>query len=194
MAMTALKDDPRWRRVHNRPWKCLSCDDLHFGLPDLGSDAPDFWTGSLEKAENDDARGAENILTEDFCIINGKDFFVRAVLPLPIIGAEGETFGLGVWVSLSEKNFTLYNETFGADEQSHLGPWFGWFCNSLKGYPDTLSLKTQVHPADDGKRPWIELEATDHPLAVEQRDGISFDRILELYALNGHDMRSALTD
>jgi hypothetical protein len=29
---------------------------------------------------------------------------------------------------------------------------------------------------------------------VAQRDGISFDKILDLYALNGHDIRPALSD
>jgi len=43
------------------------------------------------------------------------------------------------------------------------------------------------------QRPFIELEPTDHPLAVEQRSGITFDRLLELYAINGHDMRKSFT-
>jgi hypothetical protein len=36
--------------------------------------------------------------------------------------------------------------------------------------------------ADDSVRPYIELEPTDHPLAVEQRNGISVDRVAEIYA------------
>jgi len=44
-----------------------------------------------------------------------------------------------------------------------------------------------VHPQEGRQRPYIELEATDHPLAIEQRAGITFDRLLDLYALNGHD-------
>ena len=67
-----------------------------------------------------------------------------------------------------------------------LGPRFGWFSNRLKGYPDTLNLKCQVHPRAGRQRPWIELEATDHPLALEQRNGITFDRLLEILALHGH--------
>jgi hypothetical protein len=38
------------------------------------------------------------------------------------------------------------------------------------------------------------LGPTAHPLAMDQRDGISFDRILELYALNGHDIRAVLSE
>jgi hypothetical protein len=36
-------------------------------------------------------------------------------------------------------------------------------------------------------------ESTQHPLAIEQRDGITFDRLLDIYAANGHDMRAALS-
>lgn len=32
----------------------------------------------------------------------------------------------------------------------------------------------------DGPRPFIELEPTDHPLAVEQRTGITQDRVREI--------------
>jgi hypothetical protein len=32
----------------------------------------------------------------------------------------------------------------------------------------------------------IELEPTDHPLALEQRNGISPDRVAELYAIMMH--------
>ena len=59
----------------------------------------------------------------------------------------------------------------------------------LKSYPDTLNMKCQVHPREGRQRPTIELEPTDHPLAIEQRDGITFDRLLTIYALNGHDLR-----
>ncbi len=31
-----------------------------------------------------------------------------------------------------------------------------------------------------GMRPLVELETTDHPLAIEQREGITMDRVLEL--------------
>ncbi|MGW1264432.1 DUF2199 domain-containing protein [Streptomyces drozdowiczii] len=33
----------------------------------------------------------------------------------------------------------------------------------------TLNLKTRVHTRPVGDRPFVELEPTDHPLAIEQR-------------------------
>jgi len=71
------------------------------------------------------------------------------------------------------------------------GTWFGRIANRLEGYADTLNLKCHVLPQDWRQRPLVRLEATDHPLAVEQQTGITFDRLLELYALNGHDLSAA---
>ena len=53
-------------------------------------------------------------------------------------------------------------------------------------YPDTLLLKTHVHLRGVNARPLIELEPTDHPLAVEQRNGITAARVRELGELFEH--------
>lgn len=47
-------------------------------------------------------------------------------------------------------------------------------------------MKTMVHLRDNGIRPFIELEPTDHPLAVEQREGITVERLAEIYSLIMH--------
>lgn len=70
-------------------------------------------------------------------------------------------------------------------------PFFGWLNTALSPYPDTASLKTQVHLRDGFIRPFIELEPTDHPLAVEQREGITVERVAELYALVVHGNKAA---
>ncbi|MEU3843637.1 DUF2199 domain-containing protein [Streptomyces sp. NPDC028635] len=43
----------------------------------------------------------------------------------------------------------------------------------------TLNLKTHVHTRPIGERPFVGLEPTDRPLAVEQRKGIILDRVRE---------------
>ncbi|WP_409517555.1 DUF2199 domain-containing protein [Bradyrhizobium sp. WYCCWR 12699] len=65
--------------------------------------------------------------------------------------------------------------------RAHLGSFFGWLSAELPLYPRTENLKTRLH-LRDGIRPYIELEPTDHPLAVEQRNGMSVDRLAEIYA------------
>jgi hypothetical protein len=179
-------EDPRWRRVLGRRWTCRTCGEEHDGVFHLACARPDQWPGSAEKAPNEEVLRSTNFLSEDFCILEGEHFFVRCVLELPLKGTAGECFGFGVWSSLSEANFARYRETFDSGQQGDLGPWFGWFSNRLKGYPDTLNLKCQVHPRAGRRRPWIEIVDAEHPLAVEQRDGITVERLVELLALDGH--------
>lgn len=194
MSNPSLTQDPRWRRFIAGSWACSCCGLSYPGVFDLACGKPEYWLGSDTASPNSALAQNDNILTEDFCVQNGEHYFVRTVLPLRIIGSQAVEFSYGVWVTLSPKNFELYAKSFDSGEQASLGPWFGWFSNRLAGYPDTLNIKTQVHPRDGGQRPWIELEPTAHPLAVEQRDGITFDRLLDIYANHGHDIRRALLD
>lgn len=92
---------------------------------------------------------------------------------------------MGVWVSLSKNAFDEFLACFHATKCSHIGPFFGWL-SELPLYPSMENLKTRVHLRDDGIRPYVELEPTDHPLAVEQRNGISVDRVAEIYACYEH--------
>ncbi|MEV8533220.1 DUF2199 domain-containing protein [Streptomyces sp. NPDC051211] len=56
--------------------------------------------------------------------------------------------------------------------------------------PTTLNLKTHVHTRPAGERPYVELEPTDHPLAVEQRTGMTVDRVREIAAALFHSAGS----
>jgi hypothetical protein len=89
---------------------------------------------------------------------------------------------LGVWVSVSRESFKRIVEIWSADVVKNEPPKFGWLCNNISEYPDTLNLKTLVHLRTGNKRPSIELEPSDHPLAVEQREGISIARVEEIAA------------
>ncbi|MEU6845643.1 DUF2199 domain-containing protein [Streptomyces sp. NPDC046716] len=40
--------------------------------------------------------------------------------------------------------------------------------------------ETHVHTRQVGQRPFIELEPTSHALAIEQRTGITMDRVREI--------------
>jgi hypothetical protein len=191
---TRIGEDPRWRRLQSRKWKCVSCGQTHSGIFDIAFDKPAVWPDANERISNADlAPGMTHFLADDFCVLNNEHYFVRCVFELPILGAD-QSLGFGLWSSLSRDNFIRYAETFDRNDQAKFGPWFGWFSNRLSGYPDTLNLKCSVHPRDERQRPFIELEPTDHPLACDQRNGISIDRLVEIYAAHGHDLRAALSD
>lgn len=161
-------------------FRCATCDEVHEGLPALGFDCPVQYLSVPE-----DERDARTWLTSETCVIDDTHFFVHARLKIPVIGYE-DAIDYGVWISLSEKNFTRFEELLEEPGREREGPWFGWFCSRLPGYPDTLFLKTNLHLRPVPLRPLVELEPTDHPLAVDQRNGISPERAAELVEVALH--------
>jgi len=161
-------------------FKCSACNAWHEGMPSFGTLAPHYYHG-VPEAE----RAARCVLNDDLCIVDDEYFFVRARLNIAVEGTE-EPFSWGVWVSLSEKNFDEYVEHFEVRDRSRLGPYFGWLSTGLALYPDTVNLRTQAYLRNDGHRPLVVLEPTDHPLAIEQRDGISQTRLADIYAAMMH--------
>jgi len=185
-AMT-LADDPHWQTLTDPGHVCPSCGVAHGGLFDLAMQRPDIWSGD-NFVDNQDVRADGHCLSEDLCVLDGQHYFVRGVLLLPIKGANhGEDFGFGVWSSLSRENFLTYQGIFHDGPDDPQTRWFSWFANDIKGYPSTLNLQCHVRPQIGNSRPLIELEPTDHPLAIDQHEGISTSRIIEIYAENGHD-------
>jgi hypothetical protein len=127
---------------------------------DFAYDAPDHWTTELESEPN-------SFRNSDFCVIRKENFFVRALLEISLVGLSN-TMRFGMWVSLSERNFDRMVELWEDPAIVNEPAYFGWLSNSIDFYPSTLNLKTKVKSRDVSARPYIELEPTDHPLAMEQ--------------------------
>ena len=157
-------------------FKCVSCGQWHEGMPTFGATAP-FYFYAIPA----DERQRRCVLTSDTCVVDEQNFFVRGCLDIPVHGQQ-ELFSYGVWVSLSKASFDQFTTYFRERKRSHIGPFFGWLSAVLPLYPSTENLKTRVHLRDDGVRPFIELEPTEHPLALEQQNGIDVQRVAEIYA------------
>jgi hypothetical protein len=142
-------------------YRCVTCGEVHDDLPDLGADRPDIWW-SIPAEE----REQRIQLTNDTCIVDQENFFIRGVLQIPIHDYP-RSFGFGVWVSQKRENFFTYLDNFESDQ---IGPFFGWLSTRLSYYPeDTTNLKTMAHFRDKEERPLIEVEPSNHPLALDQR-------------------------
>lgn len=124
-------------------------------------------------------RETRSELTSDLCMIDTEHFFIRGCLEIPVVDGP-RPFVWGVWTSLSMQSFKRVGEMWESAGRENEPPFFGWLCTALPLYPDTLHLKTHVHTRPVGQRPYVELEPTDHPLAVEQREGITMDRVREI--------------
>ena len=159
-------------------FKCSCCGEIHEGSPSFAFRAPDQYASLSEEQKE-----KMGMLTPDFCTITheeGTDRFVRAVLEVPIHGVE-EPFLWGVWVSLSEKSFNRYSETFEAPVAGE--GFFGWVCNRIDLYPYEHARAADVLVQAGRSRPRVVLhrgDAEDDPLVIDQVNGISVARAQEL--------------
>ena len=153
---------------------CHTCGGEHNADEiSFGAEAPLQWD-ILSQEER-----SRSLLTDERCEIEtdeGRSFYIRACLEIPIRDT-GRSFSWGVWCSLSEKSYLEVSDHWEDPARERLGPYFGWLCTKIPGYPDTAFLKTMVHQRAVGVRPAVELESKDHPLAVEQREGIKESRL-----------------
>jgi hypothetical protein len=170
-----------------RSFKCRCCDKVIGEMPmHYGAKAPALWFSIPEKE-----RKRRCLLSSDQCIIDREHYFIVGNLEIPVSNVK-ELFSWDVWVSLSKKNFARVSELWEKPGREAEPPYFGWLSTALPGYPSTLNLKTNVHTRQVGRRPRVELEPTDHPLALEQRQGITLSRVQEIaeIVLHGHQKAS----
>ena len=162
-------------------WRCRCCGEVHGELPmHYGAPAPAMWV-AIPEAERD----MRALLSPDMCLIDERHGFIVGNLEIPVLDSD-EHFSWDVWVSLSLPNFKRAFKLWEEPGREAEPPYFGWVSTSLPGYPETLNLKSHVHTRAVGRRPRVELEPTDHPVAVEQRQGITLARVQEIAELVLH--------
>jgi hypothetical protein len=152
-------------------YKCRTCEEWHYDIPIFAYDYPSHYL-SIPDNERDE----RTEVTADTCVIDGEAFYVVARLLIPVAGIDDD-FGYTVWVSLSEKSFGTYLALYDKEQgrESH-PPVFAWVTDVPAIYPRE-NLKAMLHFQPYPSRPQLELEPTDHPLGVEQRDGITVERL-----------------
>jgi hypothetical protein len=160
---------------------CRQCGQWHAELPlSYHVQAPAMWSRELES-------DPDTALEQETCVIAGRYFFVRGLIRLPVVDSS-ESFDWGIWVSLSETNYVRMRAMWETAGREATPAMFAWLSTDLPVYaPSTLNLKTMVHTQPIGLRPQVELEPTDHPLAVEQREGITMSRVQEFAERLLHD-------
>jgi hypothetical protein len=153
---------------------CQTCGKEHSGLPlDIGFKRPADY---FEVPEHE--RDTRCELTSDWCIIDGRHYFLRGCLFIPVRDS-GDDFVWGMWAEVSQQTFERYRElrdSDGSQEPSHAGT----FCGEPRGYAglDRHPLSVQFGPAD--KRPRFTLKPSDHLMYNEQQAGITQHRVHEI--------------
>jgi hypothetical protein len=147
--------------------------DIRLGLPDD--------VHALDAAE----RAARAWLADDFAILDECRFFVRGLLELPIPDVGGR-FGYGTWVEVPARTFRHLLRRWHSPRQFE--PVTGVLANELAPYHGTTRLAATLRPVSADRLPLVDLAEADHPLARDQRAGISVERSRELAAVVAHAM------
>ena len=115
---------------------------------------------------------------EDIC----RQYFLRVSLPIPVRG-EQEPCSWGVLVEIDATANARTRELWDDPEQ-HKEPQFqGTLANALKGYEHTMGLEGHVQLTGPTSVPTFTLPlGLDHPLAIEQREGVFPERVVEWLA------------
>ena len=152
---------------------CAECGERHSGMP-MGY--------RLEFSVDDYAPGVARFEREGELVVAGDDRFILANIELAVKDLPESSFIWTCWVSLSIPSYDRMQRLWDRRDRERQEPAFGYVSSVLPTYePSTFALKSRVHTRAVGLRPRVELEPTEHPLAIEQREGISQDRIAAVY-------------
>jgi hypothetical protein len=157
------------------PYTCRSCGQRHdeeancfvIELPLYAAQVPDH-----ERARRVDA-------TSDQCVVDKEHFFILGNVDVKVPGSE-LFIRWSVWTTLSKANFLRASELWHVAGREAEPPYFGWLSNQIPGYPDTLNIKTMVQTQPVGIRPQIRCIEEGHPLAGDQGNGVTVERLREL--------------
>jgi hypothetical protein len=160
--------------------RCPTCGVEH----DLGAIEPYFDRPDAFFDLPADQRASRSWNAEDLCVVwesdNGpRRHFIRAILPIPIRG-EQQDYGWGVWVEVSETDFTFTHDHGSDPSQAVARTFSGALANALPDMPSTRGLAGSVRLTGPDTLPFFLLRpGEDHPLAHEQREGVFPERIVE---------------
>ena len=157
--------------------KCSGCGQVHnFEDMDLVFEFPDEMSKMSE-----DMRSERCAYTPDICVIDMERYLIRGVIHMNVL--EGNRYwGIGAWAQVSEKDFLRYKELWSDEKQGQEPPFKGTIANMMPDdeYPSTMGMSCEVQLTDASSRPKIILTNVAHPLAIEQRKGISSEKVIHL--------------
>lgn len=188
----SVAEDARWLALNRSGLSC-ACGERHVGLFPIHLLAPFGWTGARDYRPDALVQMDGDFLSENFCCWQGQYFGLRMRLPVPVQGVS-QSLLYTVWAQVSRADFEMHvaARTAKAPVTTHAQ---ARLASRINGYADTTSLSGIAFPQADGGPPLLAMAGPQpgadprHALITEQRNGVGMDRVLELYAGYGHDMR-----
>ena len=169
--------------------RCPTCGEEH----DLSEFEPTYRRPDAYLEVPEDERAFRTIAGKDDCRVRDADdtnrrFFLRVMLPVPVRGTVAPC-NWGVWVEVTESSFARTHELWDAPEAAQLlEPTFAAsLANTLLGYTGTVGLPGRVQLTGPTTTPRFTLDSDlVHPLALEQRNGVFPERVVEWLAAHMH--------
>ena len=162
-------------------FKCSCCGEVHKGIPTFGAQLPiaAFYIPKEEREQRVDAGDSD-------CVIDEQYYFLRGCIEISVEGFN-DPFIWGAWMSIRKEDFVEYITCPDDKDRSCLGPYYGYLSGHFLPYKeDCEDLRLIMYPREEGTRPYLELEKTDHPLSLEQHNGITAKRVAEIYETMAH--------
>jgi hypothetical protein len=119
------------------------------------------------------------VLNADQCVIDGKEFFLRGRIVVPIADIA-EPFIWGVWAEVGPKDFIRTQKLWKMDGREFEPTFRGWLDTDLPLFEATVNLEVRVQTQVVGRRPHFEIVSELHSLGREQRVGITLLRAQEI--------------
>lgn len=167
--------------------RCSVCGEEH----ELGSVEPSYrWPDAYLDVPPEE-REHRTLGGKDDCRVRTADdserrYFLRAGMHVPVHG-EAETCCWGIWVEVSLGVWDRVSELWSDPRQAEEPPLECRFANTLVGYEGTLGLPGTLRLTGPTSVPSFDFGPdVIHPLAVEQREGVPFERRLEWASWHAH--------
>lgn len=156
-------------------YQCSCCGQEYAELPlTFGNEFPDYYH-SVPPAE----RESRIELAESLCVVDDEHFFHRGRLTIPI-NDYGQDLIFNVWTSISKESFIKRNSLWDDPKRTQEKPYFGWLQTTLPTYGNTINIKTIAIENEVGFIPTIESIEEDHPLTIDQKNGITLERAMQI--------------
>jgi hypothetical protein len=156
-------------------YRCSCCNRLYDEVPLYFSQAEpyDYWLIPSNERLN------RIQLTDELCAIDFTSFFHKVQIAIPIIDFD-KSLIFEVWATLSEDNFNKRRKLWNNPKRNNSKPYFGLLRSAIPCYPNTLDVEVKAFEEELGLLPGIEIAEHIHPLTIDQTNGITFKRAIDL--------------
>lgn len=154
---------------------CRVCGRHHAVLPLSYSVKAPLAALAVPRAEWD----RRVVISVDQCVIDDRFHYVRGRFAIPVQGLA-EPFIWGVWARLRPQDFFRTNRLWNDPNRTTEPHYPGLLNSDLPLYGNAVDLPVRVQTMPVGRRPHFFPADAEHPIALEQREGMSMERVIEI--------------